>query len=211
MARRIRVRAGADPAEAVRDLGARLQRVRSERGITLETLAERTGFSKGYLSRIETGKKTPPLGTLARVADALETRLNALLDGTRVRQAGVEPYFGIVRASERPRALRGASAFGYDYVSLADTQKARHMQPYLFTFPNKIDKYVFFEHEGEEFLFVLSGRVEWQIAHEKHVLKTGDSLYFDARLPHRGRALGGKATAIVVVYSPAASHLADSV
>ena len=61
---------------------------------------------------------------------------------------------------------------------------------------------MFFEHEGEEFLFVLKGRVEWQAGSEKVILNPGDSIYFESRLPHRGRALDGEATALVVTYSP---------
>lgn len=208
MGRRARPAAGggaasvAGAATAIEELGARLLRLRTERAVTLDQLAERTGFSKGYLSRIENGKKTPPLGTLARVAKALGTQLNALLEPPSLTAASREPFFGLVRAKSRPRVVRGASAFGYDYVSLADTRAAKHMQPFLFTFPTEIDKYVFFEHEGEEFLFILSGRVEWQIGHSRHELGPGDSVYFDARLPHRGRSLGGEATAIVVVYAP---------
>jgi len=78
------------------------------------------------------------------------------------------------------------------------------MEPFLFTFPSQIDKYVFFEHEGEEFMFVLSGRVEWQAGSHKLVLEPGDSIYFDARLPHRGRSLEGEALALVVTCSPRA-------
>lgn len=54
----------------------------------------------------------------------------------------------------------------------------------------------------EEFIFVLSGRVEWQAGSEKVILDPGDSVYFDSRLPHRGRALDGEASAVVVTYSP---------
>ena len=82
MGRRPRAAAGGGAAapSAIEELGARLLRLRTERAVTLDQLAERTGFSKGYLSRIENGKKTPPLGTLARVAKALGTQLNALLE-----------------------------------------------------------------------------------------------------------------------------------
>jgi len=195
--------ASAESASGIDQIGARVKRLRGERDITLDALAKRTGFSKGYLSRIENGKKTPPLGTWARVAEALEVQLGALLQQRPRTEPATGPVVEIVRAKERPRVVRGASAFGYDYVSLANTQQAMHMQPLLFTFPKEIEKFVFFEHEGEEFMYILSGRVEWQIGHEKHVLETGDSLYFDSRLPHRGRALDGEASALVVVYTPA--------
>ncbi len=189
-------------AEALASLGTRLRTLRIDRGMTLETLAAHTGFSKGYLSRIENNKKLPPLGTLARVADALQTPLAQLLGMKGLAARDTAPFASLVRRGARKEVVRGASAFGYDYVSLADAGTARHMEPLLFTFPAEIDKHVFFEHKGEEFIFILSGRVEWQVGHEVLLLEPGDSLYFDARLPHRGRSMGGEATAIVVLYTP---------
>ncbi len=81
-------------------------------------------------------------------------------------------------------------------------RRNKRMEPFLFSFPRRIAGHVRFQHEGEEFLFLLTGRVEFEIDGEKFILEEGDSLYFDASLPHRGKALGGSAKAIVVTYSP---------
>jgi quercetin dioxygenase-like cupin family protein len=59
---------------------------------------------------------------------------------------------------------------------------------------------VFFDHAGEEFLFVLKGRIEFQVGGERWVLREGDSLYFDSHIPHRGWSLGGVAKVLVVIY-----------
>lgn len=195
-----------------RELGAKIQELRAKKDKTLDWLALETGFTKGYLSRIENGKKTPPIGSLARIAKALEVELTALLraqadKAARPAPAAPKAMYSIVRKNERPAVVRGASAFGYNYVSLTDFAERRQMEPFLFTFPKEIEKRVFFEHEGEEFLFIISGEVEWQIGHEKFILTAGDSVYIDSRMPHRGRAIGGEATAIVVVYGP---HYPDS-
>lgn len=53
----------------------------------------------------------------------------------------------------------------------------------------------------EEFLFILSGKVEFDVGDDRYVLEEGDSLYFDANLPHKGRAIGRAAKALVVTYS----------
>lgn len=179
-------------------IGARIAELRQRLGITLEHLAAATGFSKGYLSKIENSHKVPPIGTLSRIAAALRTDITELL---HTPTEGMDRGLSVVRATERRPVVRGGTAFGYDYVSLADNRRDKRMEPFLFTFPSKIDKYVFFEHEGEEFMFVLSGRVEWQAGSHKLVLEPGDSIYFDARLPHRGRSLEGEATALVVAYN----------
>jgi transcriptional regulator with XRE-family HTH domain len=180
-------------------IGTRIGELRARLGMTLEQLAALTGFSKGYLSKIENSHKVPPIGSLARIAAALRTEISELLHAS---SAAPDRGFSVVRAGERQPVVRGGTAFGYDYVSLADSHRDKKMEPFLFTFPSQVDKYVFFEHEGEEFMFVLSGRVEWQAGSHKLVLEPGDSIYFDARLPHRGRALDGEARALVVTCSP---------
>lgn len=190
---------GPAAAELEKLVGSRIAGARARAGITLDRLAVLTGFSKGYLSKIENSRKVPPIGSLARIAAALKTDITDLLHPP---SAAPEGGLSVVRAGERRPVVRGGTAFGYDYVSLADNRRDKKMEPFLFTFPSRIDKYVFFEHEGEEFMFVLTGRVEWQAGSRKLVLEPGDSIYFDARLPHRGRALDGEATALVVTYSP---------
>lgn len=184
-------------------VGSRIAEARSRAGITLDRLAALTGFSKGYLSKIENSRKVPPIGSLARIAAALKTDITDLLHPP---SAAPEGGLSVVRAGERRPVVRGGTAFGYDYVSLADNRRDKKMEPFLFTFPSRIDKYVFFEHEGEEFMFVLTGRVEWQAGSRKLVLEPGDSVYFDARMPHRGRALDGEATALVVTCAPKAAE-----
>ena len=187
---------GAGPEKVI---GTRIAELRARCGITLEQLAQLTGFSKSYLSKIENSHKVPPIGSLSRIAAALKTDMGALL---HTPAPGAHRTLSVVRAGERRQLVRGGSAFGYDYESLADDLPGKKMDPFLFTFPSEIDKYVFFEHEGEEFMYVLKGRVEWQAGGEKLVLQPGDSIYFDARMPHRGRSLDGEATAVVVTYSP---------
>jgi quercetin dioxygenase-like cupin family protein len=62
-------------------------------------------------------------------------------------------------------------------------------------------KELFFEHPGEEMVFVLSGSVEFQVGQDTHILLPGDCIYFDSSIPHRGRGINGEAKAIVVIYS----------
>ena len=119
---------GARPAE-IEALGRRIQTRRSQRGVTLDVMAVRTGFSKGYLSRIENGKKTPPLDTLARIARALGTDVNTLLSEERAAGTDAAPFFGVVRAASRQRVTRPESAFGYEYFRLAEGDGAMLMQP----------------------------------------------------------------------------------
>ncbi len=182
------------------ELGLRIKQHRLAAGLTLAQLAERAGFGKAYLSRIENGKKTPPIGTLSRIADVLGIEAAALLQasGTQTRWRGAS----VVRKNEKRVTVLGGSAFGYDYFALTDATEGRALQPFLFSFPAEVDKFVFFEHDGEELLHVLTGRIEWQVGMDKYILEAGDTIHFDSRMPHRGHSLSGPATALVVMYSP---------
>lgn len=186
-----------------RYIGTHVAALRTGRNLTQEQLADAIGVTKGYVSKIENGHIVPPIGTLVRIAQALQVEITEFL---KASGDGYDDAFSIVRTHERRPEVRGASAFGYDYVSLAHKKRHKHMEPFLFTFPTDISSEVRFEHEGEEFLFILSGRVEWEMeidgSTRKWTLEAGDSLYFESRLPHRGRGLGGEARALIVIYTP---------
>ena len=109
-----------------------------------------------------------------------------------------------------PKYPTGGSQFGYDYKSLAHRRRFKQMEPFVFRFPKELNSDVQFAHEGEEFLFVLSGKIEFQIGEKNNVrswiLDVGDSIYFDSSLPHKGRSLSDDATALVVVLNPGAAE-----
>jgi transcriptional regulator with XRE-family HTH domain len=179
-------------------IGERLKRLRTLRGMTLERLAQATGLTKSYLSKIENARKVPPIATLSRIAQALSTGIGSFFGGRTHEREGAS----LVRRAERLPIVRGGTAFGYDYESLAHNRLAKRMDPFVFTFPSRIDRHVYFEHEGEEFIFVLSGRVVFQVGDERWTLTEGDSLYFDAAVPHRGWRQGrGEARALVVMHA----------
>lgn len=185
------------------DVGGRLHEIRKRRRLTLDALARETGFTKGYLSKIERGHKVPPIASLARISRALGANVADVLQPSR---DGAEPSISsrkvsIVRAHERQQEIRGGSSFGYDYQALAHKMGSKHMQPFVFTFPVQLLKEVYFEHEGEEMIFILSGKVEFEAAGERVTLSPGDCVYFDSSLPHRGRGVNGEAKALVVIYN----------
>jgi transcriptional regulator with XRE-family HTH domain len=180
-------------------IGSRLRKLRKTKGLTLDVLAEQIGLTKGYLSKVETGQKVPPIATLARVASALATDVATLLAGGKGAEKAVTTGISLMRANERHQVVRGGTAFGYDYQALAHHIDSKHMEPFIFTFPVQILREVFFEHDGEELIFVLSGTVEFQIGEETYELSPGDCIYFDSAIPHRGRGLKGEAKALVVI------------
>ena len=178
-------------------IGEHLKVLRSARGMTLERLAASTGLTKSYLSKIQNSRKLPPIATLSRIAQALGTGIGSFFGDILEAREGAS----VVRKNERLPVVRGGTAFGYDYVSLAHKRLSKRMEPFVFTFPSKIDRHVFFDHGGEEFVFILSGTVIFQVGDERSTLEEGDSLYFDAAIPHRGWSVGRDAKALVVVHA----------
>jgi transcriptional regulator with XRE-family HTH domain len=189
-----------DTAAIYEIIGDRVRQTRTARGITLDQLARLTGFTTGYISKIENVRKVPPIATLARIARALGVDIAYFFEEND--RNSLDESVSVVRANERQPLVRGGSSFGYDYEGLAHTKRNKHMEPFIFTFPKSIAKDVFFEHEGEEFLFVLSGRVEFEAAQQKWLLEAGDSIYIDSSVPHRGRSIGGEARALVIIFQP---------
>lgn len=195
--------ASAEEPLSLHNLGARLRSHRQAAGLTLTELAARVELDKGYLSRIENGKKVPPLATLSRLANALGIEAGSLIGHSTSSNQGTWRGVSVVRNDEQRPTVLGGTTFGYDYFSLSNAKLDQALQPFLFSFPEQIDKYVFFQHDGEELLYVLTGEIEWQVGSQKYVLKAGDTIHFSSQIPHRGRSLSGPATALVVMYSPA--------
>lgn len=164
-------------------VGEKIKELRESKGFTLQDVADRTGFSPAYLSQVENHLISPPLGAIIKIAHSLNTEI-----GRFFNQKGTAP-FTIVRREERVATSRVASKegvrYGYSYESLAPDKINRHMEPFLVTLEPASTKGVPYNHEGEEFLFVLEGRVEVQLAEYTDVLDPGDSIYYDSTVPHR--------------------------
>ena len=174
-----------------------IKNLRKEKRITLEKLAELTGFTKGYLSRIERSKKAPPFSTLVRIATALGVDITYFF--TSPERAGNVPI-SVVKRSERPEIGGDGTLYGYVYESLGFKKSHKKMEPYVVTVD--FEQRAEFRHEGEEFFYVLEGLMEFHYGDEIHLLEPGDSAYFDAGVPHSGKSIGPeKVRALVVIFS----------
>jgi transcriptional regulator with XRE-family HTH domain len=182
-------------------IGETIKKIREDKGITASALAEKCGLSRALINQIEGNLISPPISTLLRIADVLETNISNIFKDDNVNQKTA-----VVRSSERLLSLRRQVSsnlnLGYIYETLAHTKSIKHMEPFLVTFEVKReDEIVRFSHGGEEFAFVLEGVLEFSNDSEVIVLEAGDSIYFESQYLHGFRALGDKpAKAVVVVY-----------
>jgi len=191
------------PKEEELAIGRKIRRLRQKRRLTLQDLSGKTGVPKETLSQIENETLAPPISTLMKIAKALEVDITFFFQEVEAHEKVV-----VVRAHERERLdtrHHGRAVSGYFYEALAYKKGKKHMEPFLVEFEVKDKKeMVFFSHEGEEFIFVLEGELEFRTPDEVHILSPGDSLYFESDIPHAFRGIGtANAKALAVVYTPA--------
>jgi transcriptional regulator with XRE-family HTH domain len=185
-----------DNSAVERQLGATIRGLREQKGMTLETLAQRTGMTKGYLSKVERGRKSPPISTLSRIAAALNATIADFFERTE------EPSrCTITRRHERKPITRNGALFGYHYEAIAHRHHAKKMEPFVITLvPHAKDRTIF-SHPGEEMMMVLEGKMLFFFSDQRHVLNEGDCVYFDSGVPHRGQCLGDGEAKVLVVTS----------
>jgi transcriptional regulator with XRE-family HTH domain len=175
----------------------RIKRLRHSKKITLEYLAKMTGFTAGYISRIEKSDKAPPISTLSKIAAALEVDISFLLSED---ESNNPQRMVIVRKNDPKEPSDRKASYGYRYEPLARKKIGKNMEPYIL-YPD-FEYSTTFQHDGEEFFYVLEGEVEFVYGDEKYVLEAGDSMYFDANVPHSGISVGNeKARVLIIIYS----------
>ena len=169
---------------------ALLRAVRKQRGLTLEALAQRTGLTKSYLSKIERRRSTPSIAVALKVAKALDVDVGRLFS-----EDAAQEKIAIERAS--------AGADGERYRVLASSLLGKTMSPFVVrpTAQQADDPHP--EHAGQEFMFVHAGTIEFDYGDQTFTLETGDSAYFDASISHKIRAVGAaRAEVVVVAHAP---------
>jgi len=185
--------------DSVANLGKRLKQIRLRKGLTQEVLSTRSGLTKSYISLLEAGKKIPAISTLSLIAAALETTLGELFESVE-RSSEV----AVVRKNERFQVAKQGTPFGYLYESLSSNSRNKIMVPFIVTvLPSgrREGKPVEFQHAGEEFDFVLEGRIRYTIDNEEYILNAGDSIYFNSILKHKVEALDDKPAVTLSVHA----------
>jgi transcriptional regulator with XRE-family HTH domain len=163
-------------AENIRDIRNRI-------GVTLDKLASEVGITKSTLSKIERGKASTPINTLIKIAKALGVDISEFFIQRRERPAYVHTRKGLGQI-----VTREGSRFGYTYEALASEMVDKLAEPFLCTV-DKDDKIGDFQHAGEEFVYILSGKIIYTVGRDSITLKAGDSLYFNSAIVHSIKAV----------------------
>jgi len=179
------------------EMGKRVKKARENRGLSIFDLYLRTNIAVDLLSQIEAGEVVPPLGAVVKLAKALDLKMGYFISGEE------EKAYTIVRRDDREMTSRYDSKkeehHGYGYESLAPHKMDRHMEPFLVTLTPSETEEERSTHDGQEFIFVLHGKMEVRLGEEIHILETGDSIYYDSTAPHLVKCHGKETTKILAV------------
>jgi transcriptional regulator with XRE-family HTH domain len=178
-------------------LGPALRATRLARGLSLAQVAAATGISRSLLSLIEIGRSDVTVGRLARLAELYGVTLVDLLPAP----LAVDPV--VTRRDERPK-LHSESE-GID-IHLLTHEGGGGMTPIVAVFEPGGGEAEFHEHDGEQFVLVLEGRLRLELEGSAPVeLGRGDSAYYDSRRPARWTNVGRGLARVVAVSGPAGS------
>jgi len=176
------------------EIGKRIHRYRLQNNFTLQELADKTGFSKGYLSKVEKSEKAPPVSTLSVIARELGSSVSAILG-----EETINDTICLVRQNERTLMAKTGEEFGYAYEALANPYPNKHMEPFILSYPSDDAVKLTFQHDGEEMLFVLQGKMRFKYGNSEFTLDTGDCIYFDSGVAHIGQPIGDEPVKILIV------------
>jgi transcriptional regulator with XRE-family HTH domain len=158
-----------------------IKKIRKRKGMTLDYLAQITGLTKGYLSKVERADTLPPFSTLELIAKAFDIEVTLLIE--KSSNISTHPDVDIMLKEKREKNNVFQSCNHCSFTSLLHSYKGRYMTPILVTLEPKGERE--FKHDGEEFVYVLSGKLTLLYENETFDLKTGDCFYLDSRKEHR--------------------------
>lgn len=185
------------------NVGEKINEIRKIKGLSIEDLAERAGLTIDQITHIESDEILPSLSPLIKIARVLGVRLGTFLDdedriGPVVSYK--EDHIKSISFSNDNTSARKEMEF----FSLAGNKSGRHMEPFLINLTASESKdFISSSHEGEEFLYVLTGNIAIDYGKETFLLSEGDSIYYDSIVKHHVRAANNKeAILLAVVYAP---------
>ena len=184
-------------------VGAKIRDLRELRGISVDELSERSGLSAAQISQIEAGEVATSLTPLLKLARGLGCRLGTFLDDASITGPVVSSP-GDGSDDKAVRFVGAGDRNGLFFHALAANKADRNMEPFVIDVnPLKSDGYELSSHEGEEFVYVLSGEIEVAYGRKSFIVKAGQSIYYDSIVPHHLHAHGGQmARILAVIYAP---------
>ncbi|MCF8033243.1 MAG: FAD-binding protein [Desulfarculaceae bacterium] len=169
--------------------GAIVGQLRAARNWTQSELAEKTGQDPDFIAQVEDERLSPPVGFILSMAKVMEVDPGTFLNSEE--QAAI--------TDRRAKAYRQRTQ-SYHYTTLTPEAENSHLRAFMITIePHLAHKPVAYKHEGEEFIFVMEGELEFTLGSKVHQLKAGESIHFNSDIPHKLKSQSSEPTRCLVV------------
>jgi len=176
-------------------LGRKLRELRTRKGLSLRALAERSGLNVNTLSLIENGRSSPSVSTLQQLSLALGKPIAIFFEAEALEKKVV-----FTPADQRPLAFIGKTAI----QNLGKELAGSAIQPFAVTIqPGSGSGSQMIVHTGHEFVYCLGGSLHYNIDQQDYLLNAGDSLLFEAHLPHCWENTGTETAEVLLIFYPA--------
>lgn len=181
------------------NIGSKIKELRKAKKLTLQAVARETGFSPALISQIENNNVSPPIATLSKIARFFDVKISHFFD-----EEEVDCKYEVVRKADRREVSRvisvAGTGHGYTYEALSFRKRNKRMEPFVVTVSSsRPEEETLYNHDGEEFLLILSGKAEILLEDERILLDAGDAVYFDASLKHRLLSCGDEETQVLAI------------
>ena len=170
----------------------RIRELREILEISSLDMARDIGIPMESYNKFETGEMDIPISVLYKISARLGVDATVLLTGE-------DPRMDTASVCRRGKGVRIERYPGYEFSSLAYNFKDRTIEPLLVFLDSSKEEAAPVSHSGQEFNFVIEGKISIVVGSREHLLEKGDCIYFDARLPHRQAAVDGSAQFITII------------
>lgn len=191
-----------EPSES-NNIGRKIREIRRTKGLTTSELADRSGFTSGYISQVERGLTNPSVGALYRICDTLGISVGDLfLNGVEQSpDTSCSPVISkVVRRDCRLTFIPPGTSVQHQMLCPDFQHSMELCWSYIPAGENNGELPV--THTGEECIVVIQGALEVYVGDETYALERGDAIYFDASVPHGWRNLTDQEVQIIWAASP---------
>jgi transcriptional regulator with XRE-family HTH domain len=181
--------------EALAKLGARIRSLREARGMKLKDLADATGLSDAFVSRLERGQVSSSVANLIQIAEALDTGVSELF------ASAADQLRSDVTVHRHGDDGEGQSipSTGYRWQLFAGGMPNDDLEIFHLAFPRKNRMDLMVSHPGQEYCYVISGRIRFHVGAEIFELAAGEGIFLNSELPHRADNIGDDEARILMV------------
>ena len=181
--------------ETLARLGARIRSLREERGMKLKDLANSTGLSDAFVSRLERGQVSSSVANLIQIAQALDIGVSELFAAPQDQSRS---HVTLHRHGDDGED-QSIPSTGYRWRLFAGGMPNDDLEVFHLSFPRKNRMDLMVSHPGQEYCYVISGRIRFHVGAEVFDLSPGEGIFLNSELPHRADNISEDEARILMV------------